>query len=176
MADKPMPAKKDVAAKGHRLPENAKATHLFKGPNTATALWRRADLESRANRSQWAASLTFSVADSAQALTHSWGFALEIHMVTGPHLTTAKDFGFPHKEEFPFSSKSFMIKIFKNQLGTIQAMKIFEALKNWDRLQRELLILGFESCRGEMVSRVKVLISRNYIYLLLPRTNMSSKI
>lgn len=135
-----MPARKDVAAEGHHLLENARVTHLFKGPNTATTLWRRVELESRANWSQWTASLTFSVADSAQALTHSWGFALEIHMATGPHLTTAKDFSFPHKEEFPFCSKSFMIKIFKTQLATIQAMKIFDTLKNWDMETAERII------------------------------------
>jgi len=69
--------------------------------------------------------LTFSVADSAQALTHSWGFALEIHMATGPHLTTAKDVSFPHKEEFPFCSKSFMIKTFKTPAGYISSNEDF---------------------------------------------------
>ena len=33
-----------------------------------------------------------------------------------------------------------MIKIFKTQLGTIQAMKIFEALKTWDMETAERII------------------------------------
>ena len=57
-----------------------------------------------------------------------------------------------------------MIKTFKTQLATFQARKNFGTLIRigiWS-LQRELIILGFDSCQGgEKVLKAKVLHSRN---------------
>ena len=97
---KPPQARKDVAAEGYHIPEDTRARQLFRVTKAATTPWRWVDLESRANRPQWIAPFTFSAIDIVQAITRSWGFALGIHMAIAPHLTTAKNFSFPHKEKF----------------------------------------------------------------------------
>lgn len=74
-----------------------------------------------------------------------------------------------------------MIKIFKTQLGTIQAMKIFEALKNWDMETAERIINfriwimqrrnGFKS-KSSYFKKLHIFVTSHYKY---EQQNLSSE-